>query len=336
MKTMDSRCNHRAAPRALSGPQAPAGPRLRRWLAMAGALLLSACATPAARVGVPSPLAQLGAPVMVATTLGKLAVWDTGARPGDTTPPVLLWPSIFTDHVIYSSLVERWRGKRRLILVDGPGHGASEGPAGRRFTMQECAHAMKAVLDARGVSAAVVGGTSWGGLVGGEFALLYPQHTRGVVMMNTPFFVTPGGPSMGEKFITFGSRWTLWTGIFTGGVARSFFMPGTRDAGGPVMTHFHQALHEADAGALSNAIASVLLERIALADRLPRIEAPALVVAGEHDEMYPLALQRDAVARLARGTFVVVESRHISVVDQPTAVARALEQFLAALPPAAP
>jgi 3-oxoadipate enol-lactonase len=239
-----------------------------------------------------------------------------------------LWPSIFTDHVIYSSLVQHWRGKRRLILIDGPGHGASEGPKEKTYSMQACALAMKEILDSKSIQSAVVGGTSWGGLVGGEFAILYPQRTRAVILLNTPFYTTQGGASMGEKFITWGSASLLGTDLFTNGVARSFFLPATREAGGPIMTHFHMGLHQSDSKALSTAIRSVLIERTALADRLAQIHVPALVVAGLQDGMYPLEMQRDAVKQLKLGKLEVVDSQHISVVDKPAEVAKMLGTFL--------
>jgi 3-oxoadipate enol-lactonase len=290
------------------------------------AILLAACASPGGTVGSKSPLLSLGAPTMVPTSLGRLAVWDTG--PQGSESPIVLWPSIFSDHVIYSSLVEHWRGKRRVILIDGPGHGASEGPREKTYSMQACAVAMKEVLDSRSIQAAVIGGTSWGGLVGGEFAIMYPQHTRGVIMMNTPFFASPDGASWSEKFIVWGSGSILGTSLFTGGVARSFFLPTTRESGGEVIKHFHASLHRSDAKALSIAIRSVLIERTALADRLPQIKAPALVIAGLQDDMYPMEMQREAVKKLALGRLEVVDSKHISVVDKPKDIARLIDSFL--------
>ena len=301
-----------------------------------GVLVLTACATPTAlissggRVGSASPVPGLGAPTMIATSLGRLAVWDSGPPVTEQGSAVTLalWPSIFSDHSIYSALIDRWRGKRRLILIDGPGHGSSEGVASRVFAMDECAQAMKAVLDALSVSEAVVGGTSWGGLVAGEFALRYPQHTRGVIMMNTPFLVAPDGPSLAEKMITWASGNVLSTRLFTSGVARSFFLPKTRVEYGPVIAQFHAGLRQSDPAALSNAIRSVLLERKPLADRLLNINAPTLVIAGLRDEMYPLNRQRSAAATLPHGRIEVVDSAHISVVDQPTRVAEFIEVFL--------
>jgi 3-oxoadipate enol-lactonase len=305
-----------------------------RASAWACTLALVGCSTTAMRIGAQSPVATLGKPEMISTSLGKLAVWDSAAQGAPlpaaaaSAPPVVLWPSIFTDHVIYASLVQHWRGKRRLILIDGPGHGASEGPQDKTFTMQACAVAMQEILRSKSIAKAVVGGTSWGGLVAGEFAVMYPQMTQGVLMLNTPFFVTEGGASMGEKMITWGSANVLGTRLFTNGVARAFFLPATREAGGLNMTHFHQSLHQSDSKALSIAIRSVLIEREPLADKLPLIQAPTLIVAGLRDGMYPIEKQREAAKRMKIAKLEELDTQHISVVDQPKEVASLLDAFL--------
>jgi hypothetical protein len=70
----------------------------KRFCFLVGSLLLVGCASTGTRVGAPSPLTNLGAPTMVQTTLGRLAVWDVGGNNLDAEP-IVLWPSIFSDHV---------------------------------------------------------------------------------------------------------------------------------------------------------------------------------------------------------------------------------------------
>ncbi len=268
----------------------------------------------------------LGAPQRIATPLGRLAVWELGPVAAPVT--VVLWPSIFTDHIVHEPLARALSARHRVILLDGPGHGLSEGPRDATYTMLACAEALNAVLQAKGVKRAVVGGTSWGGLVAAEYALRYPDQTQALVMMNTPFLVPPEGPGWSESLITWGSRHLLSTGLFTSGVARSFFAPTTRERDSAYMAHFHQSLHASDPHALSTAIRSVLIERESLGPRLPSLAAPALVIAGEQDDMYPLAQQRDAVSRMQRGRIEVVNSKHISVKDAPNEVLALVSTFL--------
>ena len=271
----------------------PWGPvATRAALAVALTAALGACSVtqpePPVRAG-PAQAASTATPVlpaprMVPTRVGPLAVRDTGAGAA-AGEVIVLWPSILSDHRIYRSQIEAWRGRHRLIVVDGPGHGDS-GPAPGPFTMADCGQAVGEVLDALGVAQPViVVGTSWGGLVAGEFALAQPGRTRAVVMLNTPVYTAAGGPSFSDRFVVWGARWIPGTGLYRDGVARAFFLPATRERAGPLMQDFHQHLQQADGAALARSVRSVLIEREALAPRMAGIAAPAMFVAGRHDGM---------------------------------------------------
>ena len=273
-------------------------------------------------------------PRKVSTRVGTLAVRDTG--PSATSGEVIvLWPSILSDHRIYRTPIEAWRGRHRLVVVDGPGHGDS-GPAPGPFTMADCGQAIGEVLAARGVTQPVIlVGTSWGGLAAGEFALAQPDRTRAVVMLNTPVYTAPGGPAFGDRFVTWGARWIHATGLYRDGVARAFFLAATRKRGGPLMEDFHQHLQQADGLAVARSVRSVLIEREPLAPRMAGIAAPTLFVAGRQDGMYPLEGLRSAAAALPQGRFEVLDTAHISVVDAPEQTTALIDSFLRSLPPRA-
>jgi 3-oxoadipate enol-lactonase len=333
----------------LSSPLA-ATPTLRRGalVALAAAAALGACAVAApdeARsperaptpLGVEAQPPSPGASVpllpparQVPTRVGRLAVRDTGPAGADGEV-VVLWPSILSDHRIYRAQIEAWRDRHRLVVVDGPGHGDS-GPAPEPFTMADCGEALREVLDALGIDRpVVVVGTSWGGLVAGEFALARPQRTRAVVMLNTPVHTALGGPDVGDRFVAWGARWIHGTRLYRDGVARAFFLPATRERGGPVLDDFHRHLREADGAALARSVRAVLIEREPLVPRLRGIAAPTLFVAGRHDTMYPLEGLRDAASTLPRGRFEVLETAHISVMDAPAQATALIYEFLAGL-----
>jgi 3-oxoadipate enol-lactonase len=266
---------------------------------------------------------------LIPTTVGRLAVRDTGPAPeaGDV---IVLWSSILTDHRIYRTQIEAWRGRHRLVAVDGPGHGESGSSPGT-FSMAQCGHALVEVLRALGiVQPVIVVGTSWGGLVGGEFALAHPQRVRALVMLNTPVYTAPNGPGYGDRFIAWGARWIHGTPAYRNGVARAFFLPATRERGGPALDDFHRHLRDADGAALARAVRSVLLERAPLASRMSGIDTPTLFVVGRHDAMYPPESLRVAAATLPRGRFEVLDTAHISVVDAPQQTTALLDAFIAA------
>lgn len=241
---------------------------------------------------------------------------------------IVLWPSILADYRIYRHPIEAWRGRHRIVAIDGPGHGES-GCSPGAISMHDCGQALGEVLDELTIrEPVVVVGTSWGGLVAGEFALAQPRRTLAVVMLNTPVIKAPDGPSLSDRFVVWGARWIHATAAYRNGVAKAFFLPATIERGGVVQEDFHHHLRRANGAALSQAVRSVLIDREPLAHRMNGIKAPTLFVAGRQDAMYPVdALQRAAEA-LPNGHFEALDTAHISVVDDPMSVTALMADFL--------
>ena len=107
----------------------------------------------------------------IETRVGPLAVRVVGDG-----PTAVLWPSLFMDERSWERLVPTLSGDRRLVVVNGPGHGASGDP-GRRYSLRDCAAAAGQVLDRLEVGGAVDWvGNAWGGHVGLRFAADQPQE----------------------------------------------------------------------------------------------------------------------------------------------------------------
>ncbi len=274
-----------------------------------------------------APSSLLPPPSQVLTRVGVLTVRDSGQAEtqGQT---IVLWPSILADYRIYRHQVQAWKAKHRIIAIDGPGHGDS-GRSPGAFSMHDCGQALGEVLDALTIfEPVVVVGTSWGGLVAGEFALSQPSRTLALVMLNTPVIKAPDGPSLSDRFVVWGARWIHASAAYRNGVAKAFFLPATIERGGVIQEEFHQHLRQADGAALSQAVRSVLVDREPLADRMNGIKAPTLFVAGRQDSMYPVDALKRASEALPNGHFEVLDTAHISVVDDPLSVTALVDDFL--------
>ena len=260
----------------------------------------------------------------VSTDLAPLHVVSTGTG----SEPIVLWPSIFTDHRIYDGLVPQLAARFRLHLIDGPGHGGSGGMA-REVTMAGYARALGQVMDALDLQRATVGGTSWGGMVAAELAMRSPARVAHLVLMTTPLRIDGRRPGMKARAIALGARHALGLPVFRNGIARSFFMDAL--AGKPdYRNHFHTMLRDANRPVLAAHVRSVILRGTPLIDRLDRIAAPTLVIAGRDDPMYPLADQAEAARRLRDRRLVEVPGGHISPVEAPDTVAAAILDVLRA------
>ncbi|MFM8245357.1 MAG: alpha/beta fold hydrolase [Burkholderiaceae bacterium] len=263
------------------------------------------------------------------TAVGSLAVRDSAA--GESGETIVLWPSILADHHIYQGPIASWWGKHRLVIIDGPGHGDS-GPAPAPFTMKQCGEAVAEILYQLDISTPVIFiGCSWGGLVAGEFAIDYPSRAKAVVMMNTPVHNDQHGLKLNDRFVVWGARWLHKTRVYQEGVARSFFLPDTCQRGGPLIDAFYRHLHVADGTALALSVRSVMLEREPLAPRMSNIKSPTLFIAGRFDSMYPIETLRAAASSLPYGQFEVLDTSHISVVDESENTTRMIDKFIAKL-----
>ena len=95
----------------------------------------------------------------VPTRVGAIAFADEG----DGTP-VVLWPSLFSDHRLFAHLVPVLGDGWRTIRIDGPGFGQSDLPRGE-VQPDVYADVVLEVLDALGIEQAFVAGCSWGGQI---------------------------------------------------------------------------------------------------------------------------------------------------------------------------
>ena len=118
---------------------------------------------------------------MIDTKLGRLHVEVDGEGPA-----AVLWHSLFVDSRSWSRLRGLLREDRRLVLIDGPGHGKSGSPSAD-FDLDDCAEAATDVLDAVGVQKPVDWlGNAWGGHVGLTLAAKSPDWCRSVATISTP------------------------------------------------------------------------------------------------------------------------------------------------------
>ena len=100
----------------------------------------------------------------VDTVLGRLRVRTEGD--GDA---VMFWPSLLMTGDMWSAQAAHFGGRRRVILVDPPGHGGSE-KLTRTFSFDECARCVVDILDGLGIASTHFVGNSWSGMIGGTFA----------------------------------------------------------------------------------------------------------------------------------------------------------------------
>jgi pimeloyl-ACP methyl ester carboxylesterase len=238
---------------------------------------------------------------MVETRLGALAVRVRGEG-----RVAVLWHSLFVDDSTWNRVDDNLARARRLVIITGPGHGASPDP-GRRYTIDECAEAAADVLATLGIDEPVDWvGNAWGGHVGIMFAARWPQRCTTLVTLGTPI-----------QSYTLPERLRIWSllpvvrlfgpvnAIVTG--IRDVLLSPTTCAQDPEAARLvADCLRSMNRAALVNAVISISLRRPDLTPQLSQIRCSTLFVTGSDHTGWTPDQAQAAGRRLADGAVEVI------------------------------
>ena len=255
----------------------------------------------------------------IPTRVGTLAIADDES----TGTPLVLWPSLFSDHRLYDHVRPLLGDEWRTIRIDGPGFGQSDPPAGD-VQPDQYADAVIDVLDALGIDRCVMAGCSWGGQVSAHVGVRSPDRVYGVLMMNTPL-----SPSKGGHFAQVnGTRLVGNTRFWGNGVARSMLAKSTHADHPERVKAFVSAFSSFDRKAAATTTRTILTRGPGLQDVLPKLTVPTVILMGAQDALYPPEGAMP-IARLApKATIEVVPgSAHLSPIDTPEAVVVAINSL---------
>jgi pimeloyl-ACP methyl ester carboxylesterase len=216
-------------------------------------------------------------PEFVSTDLGRLHVRRTG-----TGPPVVLWHSLFFDSRSWGPLVDALARDRTVYTVDGPSHGKSEA-VHRDFTFDEVVTSAEQALDRLGLDEAVEWvGNAWGGHVG--IRLATGARLRSLTTIGTPI----QGHTLKEKVtklwpLTEMYRFMGPIGFLKKQLSDSLLGPEAVAAQPDQARTVIESFATADRDGMVHAMRSMMLRRSTVADLLPRITIPTLVMSARDD-----------------------------------------------------
>lgn len=241
------------------------------------------------------------------------------APPDPPGEPVLCLTGFAISAAIFEPLLPRYLDAGyRCILYDHRGSGRSAAPW-RLTSMAELAWDAVRVLDHVGLESAHVYGVSFGGMVAQELALRFPHRVRGLVLVAT----TPGGPASAQP----GLR---QMGAVARGVAGELRSSGHGALAPALFSAGFRAEHPERVAALLPAFGAHRAPLHGVAGhwwssvyhdtraRLPRVQAPTLVLHGDDDVMAPLGNARALAARIPDAELAVLSGAgHAAVMEQP-------------------
>lgn len=260
---------------------------------------------------------------VVPTKVGALAVRVEGSG-----PVAVLWHSLFLDSSSWDGAAAFLRDHRTLVLVDGPGHGASTG-APAEFSLADCVDAAVEVLDQLGVDGPVDWvGNAWGGHVGLAFAATNPDRCRSLVAVCTTIdpltlrdrlWVTP-------LVLTF--RLLGPTQLLTRLVAESLLSKAVARAHPDVAGAVGRMFRGPTRSGLYRAARSALLRRPPIGAMLSFITAPTLLVCADGDDFLRPDQVRAAAAQMPNAVAFTMPGGQVSpLLVEPEVLAEQVAEF---------
>ncbi|WP_226367311.1 alpha/beta fold hydrolase [Pseudonocardia sp. ICBG162] len=250
-----------------------------------------------------------------------IAVSDTRGQ----GTPIFLAHGFALDGTMFAHQAELGP-QRRIISWDSPGHGNS--PIGTTpFTFWDLADVQTQLMDEFGIDRAIVGGVSQGGFTALRTALTAPSRVAALLLIDTEAgALDPAdAAAYSELFAALeehGPTIELTTALASQIVGDH-----------PLAEHWAKVWSER--GVPLGAPVDCLTQRDDVTSRLSEINAPALIIAGEHDHSIPIERQEQMRQRLANATKVniIAGAGHSPTATHPAQVNAVIEQFLAEAKP---
>lgn len=241
-------------------------------------------------------------------------------------PPVVLIHGFPFDRRIWDALAESLSDAYWVITPDLRGYGQSPVPGGV-YSMDLMVQDIVALLDDLGIDRAVWVGHSRGGYITMAALRFAPERIMGVAFVATHPHPDSdekraGRLATAERVLREGSR------IIVDDMRPLLFAPGF-----DMDSDTAHAMVEMMVGASPVAIAGALrgmAERPASVDTLHALTVPAVVVAGEDDQLITLDVAKQMIAEMPSGTKLVTIPGvgHMPMIEQPAATTAALREFL--------
>jgi pimeloyl-ACP methyl ester carboxylesterase len=212
---------------------------------------------------------------------------------------------------------------RRVIAPDLPGHGSDRGEPVR--SVDAMADHLAQLLDSEGIDKVDLAGFSMGGYVSFAFWRRHKDRVRSLVLVDTKAPADNEQQAQGRLDLTEKVR-----------------AEGPSAAAGAMLSKLLTEAAPADARALAermimeSAVETIVADLAALRSRpdsvptLTTIDVPTLIIVGDQDAITPLSEAEAMAAGIAGSSLMVVPgAAHLTTLEQPAAVSKAIRAHLA-------
>lgn len=243
------------------------------------------------------------------------AQFDEGTR---DQPPVILIHGAGSNHLVWSAELRRLNGQR-VMAIDLPGHGRSEGVA--QHSISAYANQIIEFLGHLGIFQAVFVGHSMGGAIALELAAHHSLHVAGLGLIASGAYlgVDAGFLQNLSNPLTVPSALVAFQRRAFGSQASPMLiervMKTMKETRASVLYGDWQACADFD-----------------LRESTLQIEVPTWIIAGADDKLIPISYAHFLATSLPAARLqTVAGAGHMVLLEQPGKVAQGLQQFLSAL-----
>lgn len=233
-------------------------------------------------------------------------------------PALVLLHGFSLDRRMWREVVPRLARRRAVIVPDLRGFGESDPPHGPYSHTDDIA----TLLDGLGVPRAAVAGLSMGGGIAIDFALAHPKRITALAVFDSVLGGFKGWTldwNLRERERTLNEIKAAW-------LAHALFAWSARDPG--VAARMAEMVSAYSGWHWQNADPKTRTGGPAI-QRLDRIAAPTLVVAGAHDHPDFVHLARLIAGGIPGATLdILPDCGHLPPLEAPVQVAEILERFL--------
>lgn len=266
---------------------------------------------------------------------------DAGGPDGaDVEPLIVMVHGFRGTHHGLQPLVEHLP-TRCVVIPDLPGFGDSTPMTGNRHDVAGYAEVITSLIQHLGARPVVLLGHSFGSLVAARVAASAPEFVRSLVLVNPISSPALDGPRLQAQVTRAyhacarmlparGGHALLSNKLVVLGASRAMMRTKDKLIRRFVYDNHLRYFSRFHSPALLNEVYEASISHTVMADA-GALSMPTLLIAGETDEIAPLAGQRALVAVLERGQLVVIpDVGHLVHYETPRTAATEIERFLSA------
>jgi len=247
---------------------------------------------------------------------------------GDKEAPALVLLHAFPlSGAMWERQSERFAPRFRVLAPDARGFGDTS-PFLEAPSIEQLARDVAQWLDALNIETAIVGGCSMGGYTALEFARLFPDRLRGLVLCDTRADAdAPEAKPARDEMIAFAR---VYDGLAIARRMMPRLLCKKTLANQPAIAERVRDLARPLSGENAARMIAALRDRRDSTPILPSIRVSTLVIGGAQDLLSPPEIMAHMAAQIPHACHILLENAgHLSPLEQPEAWNDALENWLA-------